>query len=406
MPYLTPEALSPASKTVRTESNGRTGMYLFEDSVLDPGSTNAGKNSGGISEEEISNAYPVVRLDVERITDAIAGRLATSLLAHVLFLKNQVPFPVMQLGKIPGGNTSSRASKQRAELLASFDTISSHLDTTFSALSTALARCTNNQGRKLAQAHFAILVGPSIGTAKSKLIVGIDGLEARIWGSESGSTLSGADESDEEEADESQEDEDEEGGDSEEEPADSEDEDEELEDNEDQDEDGEQDEEDEEDEQDYSRVQSPPPPYLSRAEEQKFLQNADRLLARTLAAADAAGNGITSEMSPTQTHILIRAPRGFSHPAWIPRQNLTSSLDSSLQEFLGFSGLRDAGPEPNPSSKISRRSKVEGVWIAARSGIQPLRNVQARPGGPSKPQEDEDMIWWSWDGKFVGFADW
>lgn len=120
--------------------------------------------------------------------------------------------------------------------------------------------------------------------AKSKLIVGIDGLEARIWGSDGGSSISRnhADESDEEDAYESQEDEDEEGGDSEEEPAESGDEDEE------QDEDG-------EDEEDYSQA-SPPPPYLSRAEEQKFLQNADRLLARTLAAADADVNGITSEM--------------------------------------------------------------------------------------------------------------
>jgi len=37
------------------------------------------------------NHYPLVRLDVDIITDSIAGRLATSLLGHVLFLKNQIP---------------------------------------------------------------------------------------------------------------------------------------------------------------------------------------------------------------------------------------------------------------------------------------------------------------------------
>ena len=37
------------------------------------------------------NKFPVVRLDVDVITDSIAGRLATSLLGHVLFLKNQIP---------------------------------------------------------------------------------------------------------------------------------------------------------------------------------------------------------------------------------------------------------------------------------------------------------------------------
>jgi hypothetical protein len=38
-----------------------------------------------------TSTYPTVRLDAERITDATAGRLATSFLGHVLFLKNQIP---------------------------------------------------------------------------------------------------------------------------------------------------------------------------------------------------------------------------------------------------------------------------------------------------------------------------
>jgi len=38
-----------------------------------------------------ASTYPTVRLDAERITDATAGRLATSFLGHVLFLKNQIP---------------------------------------------------------------------------------------------------------------------------------------------------------------------------------------------------------------------------------------------------------------------------------------------------------------------------
>lgn len=37
------------------------------------------------------NHFPLVRLDVDIITDSIAGRLAMSLLGHVLFLKNQIP---------------------------------------------------------------------------------------------------------------------------------------------------------------------------------------------------------------------------------------------------------------------------------------------------------------------------
>jgi hypothetical protein len=34
---------------------------------------------------------PIVRLDTDVITDMMAARLATSLLGHILFLKNQVP---------------------------------------------------------------------------------------------------------------------------------------------------------------------------------------------------------------------------------------------------------------------------------------------------------------------------
>lgn len=35
--------------------------------------------------------HPLVKLDTETITEATAARLATSLLGHILFLKNQIP---------------------------------------------------------------------------------------------------------------------------------------------------------------------------------------------------------------------------------------------------------------------------------------------------------------------------
>jgi hypothetical protein len=73
------------------ESKAQHRLSTLEDSALGTDSAGVDKNGSGVSEEGISNAYPVVRLDVERITDATAGRLATTLLAHVLFLKNQIP---------------------------------------------------------------------------------------------------------------------------------------------------------------------------------------------------------------------------------------------------------------------------------------------------------------------------
>lgn len=43
---------------------------------------------------QTSSRLPVVVLDVDVLTDTIAARLATSLLGHVLFLKNQIPLSV------------------------------------------------------------------------------------------------------------------------------------------------------------------------------------------------------------------------------------------------------------------------------------------------------------------------
>jgi hypothetical protein len=43
---------------------------------------------------------PVVALDVDVVTDAIAARLATSLLGHVLFLKNQIPLFVNRIFRV------------------------------------------------------------------------------------------------------------------------------------------------------------------------------------------------------------------------------------------------------------------------------------------------------------------
>ena len=160
------------------------------------------------------------------------------------------------------------------EFLATFDTISSHMETTFSALSTALSRCHNYKNSTITRAYLAIFLGPSLGSAKSKVVLGIDGLEKRIWGdhastggdeNEEGDVVSETEEDSAEYPDESESD-----GSEEEEN------------------------EDEDDSEDNGGVSSPP--LSSHASEQKFLENAERLLSRTLAAADADGRGIISEM--------------------------------------------------------------------------------------------------------------
>ena len=169
--------------------------------------------------------------------------------------------------------------KQRAELLASFDTISSHMDTTFSALSTALSRCSNNKDSTNARVYLAILVGPSLESAKSKVILGIDGLEKRIWGNHI--NVSNTQEAEDDEEPETE-------VDDAEYPDDSQSDESEDEESEDESEDG------------YENVATvsslPSPGQLSHESEQRFLQNAERLLSRTLAVADGDGKGIISEM--------------------------------------------------------------------------------------------------------------
>lgn len=69
------------------------------------------------------------------------------------------------------------------------------------------------------------------------------------------------------------------------------------------------------------------------------------------------------------------------------------------------------GPSPSKKSFAVRKNnnKVEGVWITARDGLQvPVAQsgASAGEGGDSPTDDKDEMIWWSWDGKFVGFSDW
>ncbi len=306
-------------------------------------------------------------------------------------------------------------------MLNSFDTLSLHLETTFSALSTALACSRSNREFPLAQAYLAFLVGPGIRTAKAKVILGIDGLEKKVWGSWDEPHPSDIERPDSTDDTDTEGDESElnEGNNEVEEPEDSEDEDE--------DDKNSSNSSDDLEAESSRRDFVDPVPHVSHPEEQKFLQNADRLLSRILANADANGKGMISEMgehrnlplksvlsqipafltiAPTQTHILIRAPRSFVHPAWIPCQNVNSVLDGALDGFVRGPEWRDV---PNlPIQRSSKVPKVEGVWITTRLGIQKLLcpPLQEEDKGATRDEEDDDLIWWSWDGKLLGFLDW
>lgn len=207
---------------------------------------------------------------------------------------------------------TSRAAKKRQELLNSFDTLASHFNTTFTALSTAFALRSETSREDAGRAYLAVVLGPTPGSARSRVMVGVDALEARVWGerdnqsgipSEYGRGRRGADDDDErnDSGDESSSDSahdanSDESGDSD-------------------DCDNSDDEETESgmESAESSRAASPPPsrtpspsssplrppqPSQSYAQELEALRTAERLLSRTLASAcgENDGQGMASEM--------------------------------------------------------------------------------------------------------------
>lgn len=104
-----------------------------------------------------------------------------------------------QLGRMPNSSANTKASKKREELVNAIDTLSSHLTTTFAALSTAFAQRgtvalladTENESRSNvpcttgglhSPAHMAIVIGPSVGAAKARVMLVVDGLEVKDSG--------------------------------------------------------------------------------------------------------------------------------------------------------------------------------------------------------------------------------
>ena len=74
---------------------------------------------------------------------------------------------------------------------------------------------------------------------------------------------------------------------------------------------------------------------------------------------------------------------------------MSITLDRMLQESLDASKNPSEQAGDKPSSSKKKRKEVEGVWVACRDE-NTLYDAD----------ETDEMIWWSWDGKLVGFSDW
>jgi hypothetical protein len=83
----------------------------------------------------------------------------------------------------------------------------------------------------------------------------------------------------------------------------------------------------------------------------------------------------------------------------VPKQTLSGAFDALLDEFLEASGKHSSKDDVK---KKKKGGKVEGVWIRGQKRV----TEHAINNESGEVPEEDEMIWWTWDGKLVGFADW
>ncbi|KDQ17123.1 hypothetical protein BOTBODRAFT_186259 [Botryobasidium botryosum FD-172 SS1] len=439
--------------------------------------------AGNIERDDLAT----IPIETDAISPMFASRLALTLLQNALFLKGQVPFPVTQLGRLPPttgkSSAATRALKKRTEFLSAIDLLTSHLYTTFLALSWTLAlnklrfpalssdcahaqqkspadscpsACTELFKTEKSKVHLMLVFGPSISTAKARCILELDGLEVvpyglkedgtilpdvygdgenagRESGEGKGTKIAGAStrvqplaESEGNGKKEGErgslhvepgtETSNNEPGPAPPPTANSE---------------GAGDDNPSEagsssapSSSRLSALSSPHPVAtsfgfvnLGAAErsqhDEKAIRAAERLMGLKLTCSASFG----TEVAPTSTFVLLRAPRRFKHPSWLPRQNYTVTFDALLESHLA-----DPASASVPGKK-SRGAPTEGVRVVSRgpgSRDEPTapastpereekQGVNGDEGQDSRAAQEEEeegneMIWWQWNGKLVGLA--
>lgn len=96
---------------------------------------------------------------------------------------------------------------------------------------------------------------------------------------------------------------------------------------------------------------------------------------------------------------------------------MTRTLDGVLDGFLEDAGAVTRSISFGKSKPKSKSVRTEGAWIGCKGGSAFVEREVERPppvepdvvdvgeGRATEDEEDEE-IWWVWDGKIVGFADW
>ncbi|KAG8951011.1 hypothetical protein FRC04_006872 [Tulasnella sp. 424] len=144
------------------------------------------------------------------------------------------------------------------------------------------------------------------------------------------------------------------------------------------------------------------PPSHSPSEEEQNLRSSVRAVSLALASTFDFGR---DDIPVTQMNVLLRAPRCFQHPSWLPKQALGRTLDGRVDDF--FSGGCSGGKENR------KGPPEEGVLVRCNSSLEGADELPE--GQPSQTLGNElhsedagqhDMIWWQWSaGVIRGFGD-
>lgn len=276
--------------------------------------------------------------------------------------------PVVQLSRMPTSIDDSKVAKKKTELINAIDILSSHLHTTFRALSTAFAISSSADPAsqpgplaKNAQAHMAIVLGAAVGAPKARVMLVMTGLKVSHLGvatssaqqktSEVTTSATGSSDGKEDERVDDEESESESEQESDEESEYYTDEAEES-----------------SDESpatpprsDSSRSASPSPsepdtaldPSTAFMEEQQALRTADRLLSRTLASACAESDGgLSSELGTCRilclcglaAHVFL-SPYADTYLITSTKAFQPSRMDATAESHKGFREEFDIFPQ-------------------------------------------------------------
>jgi hypothetical protein len=86
-------------------------------------------------------------------------------------------------------------------------------------------------------------------------------------------------------------------------------------------------------------------------------------------------------------------------------------MDTMLRDFLVDSGLvsaestgRDGKPRPRGAAGV----KTEGVLIGCQTCPENSIShaISPVPATATEASEEDELIWWAWDGKLTGFTEW